>query len=246
MATHSGILAYKIPWTEEPGGLQSLGSQKSLTWLREWVHTHTLPTRFALSSGILGHFPHTQNLSDFITQIRVLSETFSWASWCSGLKNWDFLLLASNSCLGYKSHFFLVLGVSCFDLRSILNQISLDRGEHSESIWFYMIQLASTQVNSIQLSYSEHLLWDQPHMGHHSAWQTNGKNAYGENVTYSYNLPASSLLSTLTSNKLHLSIFYFFSPRTSYQAFKSSCHIKGKALVWDITRDLTTALEAEL
>ena len=26
MTTHSGILAWKIPWTEEPGGLQSLGS----------------------------------------------------------------------------------------------------------------------------------------------------------------------------------------------------------------------------
>ena len=28
MATHSNILALKIPWTEEPGGLQSMGSQK--------------------------------------------------------------------------------------------------------------------------------------------------------------------------------------------------------------------------
>ena len=27
MATHSSILAWRIPWTEEPGGLQSLGSQ---------------------------------------------------------------------------------------------------------------------------------------------------------------------------------------------------------------------------
>ena len=26
MATHSSILAWKIPWTEEPGGLQSIGS----------------------------------------------------------------------------------------------------------------------------------------------------------------------------------------------------------------------------
>ena len=26
MATHSSILAWKIPWTEEPGGLQSMGS----------------------------------------------------------------------------------------------------------------------------------------------------------------------------------------------------------------------------
>ena len=28
MATHSNILAWRIPWTEEPGGLQSMGSQK--------------------------------------------------------------------------------------------------------------------------------------------------------------------------------------------------------------------------
>ena len=27
MATHSNILAQRIPWTEEPGGLQSTGSQ---------------------------------------------------------------------------------------------------------------------------------------------------------------------------------------------------------------------------
>ena len=28
MATHSSTLAWKIPWTEEPGGLQSRGSQR--------------------------------------------------------------------------------------------------------------------------------------------------------------------------------------------------------------------------
>ena len=28
MATHSSVLAWKIPWTEEPGGLQSMGSQR--------------------------------------------------------------------------------------------------------------------------------------------------------------------------------------------------------------------------
>ena len=33
MATHSSILARKIPWTEEPGRLLSMGSQKSWTWL---------------------------------------------------------------------------------------------------------------------------------------------------------------------------------------------------------------------
>ena len=28
MTTHSSSLAWKIPWTEEPGGLQSMGSQR--------------------------------------------------------------------------------------------------------------------------------------------------------------------------------------------------------------------------
>ena len=33
MATHSSILAWKIPWTEGPGGLQSMGSKKHWTLL---------------------------------------------------------------------------------------------------------------------------------------------------------------------------------------------------------------------
>ena len=31
MVTHSSILAWRIPWTEEPGGLQTMGSQESYT-----------------------------------------------------------------------------------------------------------------------------------------------------------------------------------------------------------------------
>ena len=31
MATHSSILAWRIPWTEEPGGLQSMGLQSNTT-----------------------------------------------------------------------------------------------------------------------------------------------------------------------------------------------------------------------
>ena len=33
IATHSSILAWRTPWTEEPGGLQSMGSKKSRTQL---------------------------------------------------------------------------------------------------------------------------------------------------------------------------------------------------------------------
>ena len=35
-ATHSGVLAWKIPWTEEPGRLQSLGLHKG--WTRLSTH----------------------------------------------------------------------------------------------------------------------------------------------------------------------------------------------------------------
>ena len=31
MATHSSVLAWRIPWTEEPGGLQPMGSQSDAT-----------------------------------------------------------------------------------------------------------------------------------------------------------------------------------------------------------------------
>ena len=38
MATHSSMLAWETPWTEEPGGLQSMGSRKS----RRRLNTHTM------------------------------------------------------------------------------------------------------------------------------------------------------------------------------------------------------------
>ena len=43
MATHSSILAWRIPWTEEPGGLQSMGSQRvGHDWpINTHIHTHT-------------------------------------------------------------------------------------------------------------------------------------------------------------------------------------------------------------
>ena len=40
MATHSSIFTWEIPWTEEPGGLQSMGSQELDT--TERLNRHTL------------------------------------------------------------------------------------------------------------------------------------------------------------------------------------------------------------
>ena len=59
MATHSSILAWRIPWTEEPGGLQSLGSQESDTTELQSAHTHTHfiseETEVQRSSDVLPH-----------------------------------------------------------------------------------------------------------------------------------------------------------------------------------------------
>ena len=40
VATQSSILAWRIPWTDQPGGLQSMGSQKSQTPLSNQTVTN--------------------------------------------------------------------------------------------------------------------------------------------------------------------------------------------------------------
>ena len=55
MATHSSTLAWKIPWMEEPGRLQSMGSL-SWTWLSNFTftfHFHALEKEMATHSGVL-------------------------------------------------------------------------------------------------------------------------------------------------------------------------------------------------
>ena len=46
MATHSRILAWRIPWTEEPGGLQSMRSQEADTTERLNHHHHHISEVF--------------------------------------------------------------------------------------------------------------------------------------------------------------------------------------------------------
>ena len=53
---HSSVLAWEIPWTEEPGGLQSMGSQKSQTQfnnktVRTLVYSKEQPTVLPKASG---------------------------------------------------------------------------------------------------------------------------------------------------------------------------------------------------
>ena len=54
MVPHSSTLAWKIPWTEEPGGLQCMGSLKSQRRLSDFTFTfHALEKAMAPHSSVL-------------------------------------------------------------------------------------------------------------------------------------------------------------------------------------------------
>ena len=53
LATHPSFLAWEIPWTEKPGGLQSMGSQKSQTQLSN-KHKNKV---WSMNIDIKYHFP---------------------------------------------------------------------------------------------------------------------------------------------------------------------------------------------
>ena len=56
MATHSSTLAWKIPWMEEPGGLEVHGVARSQTRLSDFTftfHFHALKKEMATHSSVL-------------------------------------------------------------------------------------------------------------------------------------------------------------------------------------------------
>ena len=55
MAAHSSTLVWKIPWTEEPGGLQSMGSLRvgQLSDFTFTFHFHALEKEMATHSSVL-------------------------------------------------------------------------------------------------------------------------------------------------------------------------------------------------
>ena len=79
MATHSSILAWEIPWTEEPGGLQSMRSQRVRHDWGDWECTYTLwndhCSKFRPYT-LLMFILHPQEL--FIMQLEVCTPSSPW------------------------------------------------------------------------------------------------------------------------------------------------------------------------
>ena len=104
MAPHSSSLAWKIPWTEEPGRLQSLGSRRvGHDWDFTFTfHFHALEKELATHSSVLAwRIPGTGEpggLPQSQTRLKWLSSSSSssrdnWNGW-----NWTVHCLCSQKC----------------------------------------------------------------------------------------------------------------------------------------------------
>ena len=67
MATHSNILAWEIPWTEEPGGLQAMGRKESIR-IEHGLSTHNGPWRYKIS-----HSPCPPKVFSIVTERQKLA-----------------------------------------------------------------------------------------------------------------------------------------------------------------------------
>ena len=99
MATHSSTLARKIPWMEEPGGLQSMGSRRVghdwaaslslftlMPWRRKWQ-----PTPVFLPGESQGQWAPVYGVAQSRTQLKWLSSSSSQIAqkaWWSGSDSW--------------------------------------------------------------------------------------------------------------------------------------------------------------
>ena len=94
VATHSSILAWRIPWTVEPCGLKSMGSQGVGHNWSDWIHTHTHTHTHTQSPSVppLLLVPGCWCAQGSVLGLLVSVYTFSWWShivWDS----WFLLLL---------------------------------------------------------------------------------------------------------------------------------------------------------
>ena len=86
MVTHSSILAWKIPWTEEPGTLQSMGSQRVRhTWATEQQYSivlvhHILPI-YSSIHGHLGGFHVLAVVSNALVSM-LAGHRWHWGLYC--------------------------------------------------------------------------------------------------------------------------------------------------------------------
>ena len=137
MAPHSSTLAWKIPWTEEPGRLQAMGVTKSRTWLSDFpfpFHFHALEKEMATHSNVLAwRIPGTEEPGG----LQSMGSHRVGHDWCDLAAAAAAVLYGSNSIVSFmdnswpyhvipKKHKLQNIALSVVSIRLCLMPISLD------------------------------------------------------------------------------------------------------------------------
>ena len=118
MATHSSILAWKIPWTEEPDGLQSMGSQRVR---HDFAPTHTLT--FTLAFLGRGKCAHAYILSPELSKIFETGEVVKSYFYLLNISHRRFLYL-------YSGNFYLGCGKGVSTVEMIFYEMKTNSPTH--------------------------------------------------------------------------------------------------------------------
>ena len=76
MATHSNILAWRIPWTEKPGGLQSMGLQRVRHDWSDLARTHSFLCKYYAPGAVLSAWHLLTSLTSFYLPSNPVSRYF--------------------------------------------------------------------------------------------------------------------------------------------------------------------------
>ena len=94
MATHSSILAWKNPWTEEPGGLQSMG-------LHDWAHMHEGGGRWVCSIKQVELKKKKEKKTPWCCESLKAGgegDNREWDGWMASPTQWTWVWVSSRSC----------------------------------------------------------------------------------------------------------------------------------------------------
>ena len=127
MATHSSILAWEIPQTEDPGGPQSMGSQKNHSWLSDFK-----------TSSIVGQ-------SDSVLHIYIYSFSYSFPLWFITRYWIEFSVLFSRTLL--LIHLYILVCIYS-KLPILPSQLPPHLGNH-KSVLYWQTSLCSELCTSL-------------------------------------------------------------------------------------------------
>ena len=144
MAAHSSILAWRIPWMEEPGGLLSMGSHRVGHDWSNLACMHALEKEMATHSSILAwRIPGTEE-PRWLPSMGLYRVGYNWndlaAAAAAEAKLWNTRLFTIVLCVKMKDQIWLIRSLTKILASSINNTISTYVGIKKREDLYFLIQ----------------------------------------------------------------------------------------------------------